>query len=177
MPKAQHFYASDLDIFGKHSIFKLLNRTRTYTGAEVLADWLQSPADHATILTRQESSSELKDMIDWRQNLEVDAWQIEDVHQPITPILEWLQLPPFEVLKQKSLRYLLYLPYLSIPVVLACILDILPLQWILAVFIIHGFILRKVSGLLGLYLDKTSSVANVLKAYANLCKSIAEPNI
>ncbi|MDI9860272.1 MutS-related protein [Flectobacillus roseus] len=173
--KAQHFYASDLDIFGKHSIFKLLNRTRTYTGAEVLADWLQSPADHATILTRQESSSELKDMIDWRQNLEVDAWQIEDVHQPITPILEWLQLAPFEVLKQKSLRYLLYLPYLSIPVVLACILDILPLQWILAVFIIHGFILRKVSGLLGLYLDKTSSVANVLKAYANLCKSIAVP--
>jgi hypothetical protein len=62
-------------------------------------------------------------------------------------------------------------------VVLACILDILPLQWILAVFIIHGFILRKVSGLLGLYLDKTSSVANVLKAYANLCKSIAVPHL
>jgi len=173
--QAQHFYASDLDIFGKHSIFKLLNRTRTYTGAEILATWLQNPANQATISTRQESSSELKDMIDWRQNLEVDAWQIEDVHQPITPILEWLQLAPFEVLKQKSLRYLLYLPYLSIPVVLACILDILPLQWILAVFIIHGFILRKVSGLLGLYLDKTSSVANVLKAYANLCKSIAVP--
>lgn len=173
--QAQHFYASDLDIFGKHSIFKLLNRTRTYTGAEILATWLQNPANQATISTRQESSSELKDMIDWRQNLEVDAWQIEDVHQPITPILEWLQLAPFEVLEQKSLRYLLYLPYLSIPVVLACILDILPLQWILAVFIIHGFILRKVSGLLGLYLDKTSSVANVLKAYANLCKSIAVP--
>jgi len=173
--QVQHFYASDLDIFGKHSIFKLLNRTRTYTGAEVLADWLQSPAEQATILTRQETSSELKELIDWRQDLEVDAWQIEDVHQPITPILEWLQLPSFEVLKQKYLRYLLYLPYLSIPVVLACIIDILPLQWILAVFIIHGFILRKVSGLLSQYLDKTSSVANVLKAYANLCKSIAVP--
>ena len=85
--QAQHFYASDLDIFGKHSIFKLLNRTRTYTGAEILATWLQNPANQATISTRQESSSELKDMIDWRQNLEVDAWQIEDVHQPITPIL------------------------------------------------------------------------------------------
>ena len=37
-----HFYASDLDIFGKQSLFKLINRTHTYTGSSTLANWLKS---------------------------------------------------------------------------------------------------------------------------------------
>ena len=39
----QHNFIADLDIFGKRSIFQILNRTSTYTGRIKLASWLANP--------------------------------------------------------------------------------------------------------------------------------------
>jgi len=41
---ADHYYANDLDIFGRNSLFQLLNRCTTLTGRRMLADWLLEPA-------------------------------------------------------------------------------------------------------------------------------------
>ena len=48
--ESNHFYASDLDIFGKQSLFRLLNRTHTHTGGATLANWLKFPAQRTEIL-------------------------------------------------------------------------------------------------------------------------------
>ena len=39
-----HPYARDLDLFGRASLFELLNTARTEIGEETLADWLRGPA-------------------------------------------------------------------------------------------------------------------------------------
>ena len=65
-----HPYHEDLDIYGKHSIFQLVNRTTTLYGRKVLAKWLNGPASHDTILERQQAQIELKDKLDLRQNFQ-----------------------------------------------------------------------------------------------------------
>ena len=46
-------YAADLDIFGKGSLFELLNTARTRSGEETLNRWLLSAAAREEILARQ----------------------------------------------------------------------------------------------------------------------------
>jgi hypothetical protein len=56
----RHRFASDLDLFGKNSLFQSLNRTVTSFGKDVLAETFLSPPEHgATILRRQQAVAEL----------------------------------------------------------------------------------------------------------------------
>lgn len=52
---ATHPYAGDLDVFGAHSLFRLINRTHTREGQIRLATWLQNPSSADTIRLRQEA--------------------------------------------------------------------------------------------------------------------------
>ncbi|MFL5765398.1 MAG: MutS-related protein [Bacteroidia bacterium] len=62
----QHHFISDLDIFGKRSVFQLLNRTSTYSGKTKLAQWLSFPfLDTTVIKQRQEAVKELSSDKDW----------------------------------------------------------------------------------------------------------------
>lgn len=61
-----HPYADDLDVFGPGSLFELLATTRTATGSDRLARWLQAPADAPTIRQRQAAIEELRPRLDLR---------------------------------------------------------------------------------------------------------------
>ena len=55
-----HRFASDLDVFGKNSLFQSVNRTVTAVGKDVLAEtFLSPPENKATILRRQQAVAEL----------------------------------------------------------------------------------------------------------------------
>src|SRR5690625_746570 len=45
-----HPYTSDLDIFGQHSIFQLINRTTTESGMTLLSKWLSRSEEHTSEL-------------------------------------------------------------------------------------------------------------------------------
>jgi hypothetical protein len=62
----KHPYTSDLDIFGKSSLFHLVNRAATTPGKYLLAAWLSAPALKKTILSRQRSIKELSLKNDWK---------------------------------------------------------------------------------------------------------------
>jgi hypothetical protein len=66
-----HVYASDLDMFGRGSLFELLFTGRTRIGEEFLAQWLLSPATITTILERQAAIAELRDRMELREELAV----------------------------------------------------------------------------------------------------------
>ena len=92
-----HPYAADLDIFGKGSLFELLNITRTRSGEETLSRWLlEQPlqsAARAEILDRQAAVEELRNNIDLREDLAVLGEEVRAaVHTDV--ILEWASLPP-----------------------------------------------------------------------------------
>lgn len=64
-----HPYAADLDLFGPHSLFQLLNTTRTAPGEATLAQWLTEPARADEIEARQDAVKELRPRLDMREAL------------------------------------------------------------------------------------------------------------
>ena len=68
-----HPYARDLDLFGRGSLFELLNTTRTEAGEETLADWLRAPAPLDEVRARQAAVAELRPMLDFREDVAVLA--------------------------------------------------------------------------------------------------------
>ena len=169
-----HFYASDLDIFGKQSLFKLLNRTHTYRGSSTLANWLKFPAQKAEILNRQESIEELTKKIDFRQDLEASAILIEEVSEPTNKLISWSEEPENETIKKPIFQYGKFLPYLTIPLVLAWAFDYIPIGYPLLMLIIHGFILKQIYDTVSYALDQTIRLSGTLKAYANLSELIVD---
>lgn len=59
----KHPYSSDLDVFGRNSLFSYINRCATQDGLEILKSWLanSSLVDRHDILQRQASVAELRD--------------------------------------------------------------------------------------------------------------------
>ena len=87
-----HPYAADLDIFGKASLFELLNTARTRSGEQILGLWLLEGAGREEILSRQEAVGELRNNVDLREDLIVAG---EDIRAAVQPelIVKWGTLP------------------------------------------------------------------------------------
>ena len=79
---SSHPYTSDLDIFGRGSLFQLLCTARSASGLGTLAFWLSEPADPGEIQARQEAVEELRNDIDRRERLATTG---DDVAAEIDP--------------------------------------------------------------------------------------------
>jgi hypothetical protein len=65
-----HPYSSDLDIFGKRSLFEMMNRCATVSGNAKLAGWLMEPASICEIKERQAVLSELDSKLEWKHHFQ-----------------------------------------------------------------------------------------------------------
>lgn len=108
---ADHPYTSDLDVFGNHSLFQLINRTETTSGRMLLGTWLSAPADTNAIHERQEAIKELTPKIAWRQNFQAIGMHFKVKNEQASTFLKWVGNP--EKLPNKQ-RYLLLIIPLSI---------------------------------------------------------------
>jgi len=88
-----HLYASDLDIFGRGSLFELLCTARTQSGESTLASWLCEPATQNEIAERQEAVKELRDNVNLREELAVVGPDDEDSGS-FDVVAKWAQWPP-----------------------------------------------------------------------------------
>lgn len=87
-----HIYASDLDIFGKASLFQLLSTARTRMGEDTLAHWLLSPSPVEDISHRHVAIRELREELDFREDLAVLG---ADAQAGVNPgeLVEWAESP------------------------------------------------------------------------------------
>jgi hypothetical protein len=65
----EHVYSSDLNVFGKGSLFELIAVARTGAGETALANWLLRPAPREEALERQQAIGELRNKLDLREDL------------------------------------------------------------------------------------------------------------
>lgn len=69
-----HRYSEDLDIFGRGSLFQLLNTSSTYIGRVKLTEFLTDPLKNARDIYRnQEAIKTLSQKIDWRQRFQAEG--------------------------------------------------------------------------------------------------------
>ncbi|MCC7010194.1 MAG: DNA mismatch repair protein MutS [Acidobacteria bacterium] len=75
---ADHLYASDLDLFGRGSLFDLVATVRTDEGEETLARWLLAPAPPDVVRARQAAVRELSPRLDLREAVAVVGQAVRD---------------------------------------------------------------------------------------------------
>jgi MutS-like protein len=89
-------YATDLDLFGEASLFKLLSLARTRMGEDTLAAWLLSPAPVAEITQRQAAIAELRSRLDLREDIAIlGPNSDQDLKVGIHPkaLTQWAEAP------------------------------------------------------------------------------------
>jgi hypothetical protein len=89
-----HEYSYDLDLFGDHSLYQLLNRTATPLGKEKLASQLLFPGTNASeIRAKQASVRELVAKVSWRQDFLATALESDWEQTPNHHVGAWLNAP------------------------------------------------------------------------------------
>lgn len=89
---ATHPYSSDLDLFGRGSLFQYVCEAHTPVGQDTLAAWLMQPAEPEEIRLRQTAIAELRPNVDLREILGV----LGDPDRPelkTRALLSWPQMP------------------------------------------------------------------------------------
>ena len=172
---ANHAYAHDLDVFGKHSLYRLLNRTRTHDGAARLAHYLLNPAPPHLIFLRQQAVQALKPHINWRQDFEATAMLNEKINLStaglrtwaigITPLPGWLNVARFAL---PALTLGLFVSWLvGYPFVGA-----VPGWLVLAAIAGHGILLKQFSQTTKLVSEQTHDIAQSLANFADLFRFV-----
>jgi len=174
-----HPYTSDLDIFGQHSIFQLLNRTTTESGMILLSEWLSEPAPNYEIHDRQKAIKELAQKLDWRQDFQASGMHFQNKKSDYYKLLYWVE-SPVVLLKYRRI-------YIAVSIVLSVLLllslyfylphfnssswfiYILPLITVL--FIINR-ILKKAKPIADNIVETSQENINTLRGYRTLINKI-----
>lgn len=89
--QAGHAYAGDLDVFGRASLFQLLDTAQTARGQEILARWLAEPAPAPEIHARQEAAKELAALPALREELAYEGLVAGGVKGNADPVVAWAE--------------------------------------------------------------------------------------
>ena len=90
-----HMYATDLDIFGNHSLFQALNRTTTFLAKSKLSAWLLKPLlEKKEILLRQQAIKELSSLPEWRLQMRTHGLLADERPNDLDSLFDWLKLNP-----------------------------------------------------------------------------------
>ena len=145
-----HPFSYDMDIVGEGSVYQYLNRTVTLAGKEKLANELAYPSkDTDIIVKRQESISELADMIDLRQDFMAAGKSYSEKQGEMDDLLRWVN---------ESVRYMKSSLFRNLIVILPAIA--------LAILVLSFFISGMYNLLIFLILGQLAIVGNQLK-YTN----------
>lgn len=88
-----HPYARDLDLFGKGSLFELLDITVSPWGTNTLASWLKRPAELEEVRLRQQAVSELRPLVELRERVASEPADEDEISDPET-LEKWAAAPP-----------------------------------------------------------------------------------
>ncbi|TGE19955.1 DNA mismatch repair protein MutS [Hymenobacter elongatus] len=159
-----HPYTADLDVFGPHSLYQLLNRATSRLGHDWLAGWLLAGAAPTVIAQRQQAVAELAPDVAWQQE-----WQARARHYPKQDIdprrfTEWLRQPDFFQGKAWLKALLLLLPPLALASVVLWLVGYSARPVLVAVLVLGS--LNAVFRLArGEYFRHSSSMRDAMRAY------------
>ena len=167
----EHPYIADLDIFGKSSIFQLINRTTTFFGRKTISAWLSKKSNKNEILNRQNAVNELSENIDWIQDYQASGMHYTQTTD-IDIFLKWLKSSS---LISNNILYKIY-RYAAPILLLICLASVflfdISINWLVVIFVLNTLILIRVQGKIKDIHDNTSLAINSLKGLEILIRKI-----
>lgn len=172
----EHPFASDLDIFGRNSLFQMINSTKTKFGRAKLSQMLNLNAipSREEILKKQEAINELGKKVEWRQHLEVKSTIKKSGTKDINELLEWANgkseiKPLFKIV-----------PYLFIAItmisIVLVVLKVLPISYVILVFMINYLVVKILTKDLVQIIKLFDKHKKDIEAYTNLLILIENEN-
>lgn len=174
-----HSYTSDLDIFGQHSIFQLVNRTTTESGMIFLSKWLSEPAPDFEINDRQKAIKELSQKWDWRQDFQASGMHFQNKKSDYYKLLDWVEAPVVLLKKQQIyLAAAIILPVLFLLNTylfyahLDSLMGLIYLSLMILVLVTTFIILRKVKPQAESIVETSTENLKTLRGYRTLINKI-----
>jgi ABC-type Na+ transport system ATPase subunit NatA len=122
----EHAYAHDLDLFGHHSLYQLLNRCSGEQGRALLAHNLLYPLAPEEATRRQEAAAELAPLHGWRQAVQAHAAANTLTVATEKRLRHWLQQPNSALLHPAWRWAVPLYSTVACAVALAALLDLIP---------------------------------------------------
>lgn len=171
-----HPFSSDIDIFGKSSLFQLINDTLTKGGREKLVSnlSLKKLPTKEVIEKKQEAIKELGEKIKWRQELLVKGKTTiknkKKETQELEAFLAWSTEKKEKGVSKKLVAYLfIAITFLSI---VLSIIKIIPPSYILLVLLINFAVIKLLTKDYKADLEMFNSIKHTIKSYAEILELI-----
>jgi len=108
---SQHFYTSDLDIFGSKSLFQWLCVANTYYGRQALKELIEKPDKRIeALIKRQEAVKELSGKLDFCQKLQSEGILAKNVSKDPESFLSYAEEQSAQFKKERMHCFLFLLP-------------------------------------------------------------------
>ena len=168
-----HPYSSDLDLFGSHSLFQLINRTATNYGRETISSWMLNASPKEEILDRQKSSEELANDLEWLQDFQALGKVSGDQAKNINLLMKWLGEDDSKEFKL-GLHWILTCIVIIIAPLVLVILGMIPFGTLLVPLAINGYLLSRVFKRQKELMELTFEGNKALKGYARLIEKVEQ---
>jgi hypothetical protein len=169
-----HPYASDLDIFGRGSLFQWINVTRTYLGRRRLSRILTAPPEALSVIReRQAAIAELAPKLHWRQWFL--AYGIAASSQMRDPefLLQWVNDRNPRLLRNPVVSGLRALPVLTVGMILVYYqTKAIPVYLPILMLLLQYGLLKIGSRKRAAILMKAGAYEKNLQLYGNLIRQI-----
>jgi ABC-type multidrug transport system fused ATPase/permease subunit len=169
-----HPYAGDLDVFGKASLFQLLDVTSTRFGEEVLARWLSGEAfttDRVDVVrARQVAVKDLAKRVSVREELSIVGSLLDDSKPDPRPFVLWAgqAADPANALPGALRAVGVVMPLVAVGTLVASAIGLVPGFVTILSFATCVVILAALRPRIGAALEAASSKENVLSRYAGM---------
>ena len=169
-----HPYDVDLDVFGRSSLFQLINRAGTIRGKHLLKSWLAKATSKEIIELRQKAVSELSPMVEWRQKLQAYGKISATSKENKQSFNLWLKE---EDLIRNNLLYLI-LPYafiiFSLSLIVSISLGLLSYNFLILPFTIGGLFIYNIMHYSSSTYELTLSGVNTLESVERIIQQIEQ---
>ena len=172
--KENHPFANDIDIFGKNSLFQMINTTRTKSGRQRLGEILSLDKlpTKEEIIKRQEAISELAKKVDFRKKLYVNATFKKKKKGELSELLEWCDS------KSKSAMPKVIVSCLFIVVtfimIFLCISGVFPISYLVLDFMVNFVVIKFLTKDKNEAIYLFQEVKYDVKAYSNILIAIED---
>lgn len=172
----EHPFISDLDVFGRNSLFQMVNSTKTKFGRKKLSEILSlnKIPTKDEILKRQEAIKELGKKVEWRQKIEVKSTLKKSGIADTDELLKWSNSKSNIKPMFKIIPYLFII--LTMISLLLVVLGILPASYMILIFMINYLIVKILTKDLVGVIKVFDKHKKDIEAYTNLLTLIVDEN-
>jgi hypothetical protein len=174
----RHAYSSDLDIFGKNSLFQWINTANTFIGRQKLRELLSGVVGKRNdICERQEAVIELAGMLSWRQRFLAEGMIASGKRHDPQDLVNWVSESSEFYTKPWVISIIRICPVITVILVLTgFVMNIIPWYWpAVALVIQFAFLFIKSKERHRLF-SIAENFANDLKSYYKMLRLFEEHN-